>query len=83
MNAPVLEAIILLSQNLDIEMIAEGVETPEQAEWLVRHGVWRHQGWLYAKAERVDALLRQQWPAATQPVPVQVARKIKKTAPAE
>lgn len=82
-NAPVLEAIIHLSQNLDIDIIAEGVETSQQAEWLLRHGVWRHQGWLYAKAERVDALLRQQWPAAAQPVPVQVARKIKKTAPAE
>ncbi len=65
MNAPVLEAIILLSQNLDIEMIAEGVETPEQAEWLVRHGVWRHQGWLYARAERIDALLRMHWPVVT------------------
>lgn len=64
-NAPVLEAIILLSQNLDIEMIAEGVETPEQAEWLVRHGVWRHQGWLYARAERIDALLRMHWPVVT------------------
>ncbi len=61
-NAPVLEAIILLSQNLDIDMIAEGVETPEHASWLVRHGVWRHQGWLYAKAERIDALLRMHWP---------------------
>lgn len=62
-NAPVLEAIIHLSQNLDIDIIAEGVETRQQAEWLLRHGVWRHQGWLYSRAERVDALLRQKWPA--------------------
>jgi sensor c-di-GMP phosphodiesterase-like protein len=82
-NAPVLEAIIQLSQNLDIDIIAEGVETSQQAEWLLRHGVWRHQGWLYARAERVDALLRQQWPAATLPFPAQVARKIKRKAPAE
>lgn len=61
-NAPVLEAIINLSQNLDIQVIAEGVETQSQAEWLVRHGVWRHQGWLYAKAEKAEALLRHQWP---------------------
>ena len=82
-NAPVLEAIIQLSQNLDIDIIAEGVETRQQAEWLLRHGVWRHQGWLYAKAERVDALLRQQWPVATLPFPAQVARQIKKKTPAE
>lgn len=62
-NAPVLEAIINLSQNLDIQVIAEGVETQAQAEWLVRHGVWRHQGWLYSKAEKAEALLRRQWPA--------------------
>jgi sensor c-di-GMP phosphodiesterase-like protein len=62
-NAPVLEAIIQLSQSLEIDIIAEGVETRQQAEWLLRHGVWRHQGWLYSRAERVDALLRQKWPA--------------------
>jgi sensor c-di-GMP phosphodiesterase-like protein len=61
-NAPVLEAIINLSQGLDMGIIAEGVETQEQADWLLRHGVWRHQGWLYAKGERIDALLRMQWP---------------------
>lgn len=61
-NAPVLEAIINLSQSMDIEMIAEGVETKAQSEWLVRHGVWRHQGWLYAKAEKADALLRLHFP---------------------
>ncbi len=32
-NAPVLEAIIQLSQSLDIDIIAEGVETHQQAEW--------------------------------------------------
>jgi sensor c-di-GMP phosphodiesterase-like protein len=61
-NAPVLEAIINLSQSLEIGIIAEGVETQEQADWLLRHGVWRHQGWLYAKGEQVDALVSMQWP---------------------
>ncbi len=61
-NAPVLEAIIHLSHNLEMQVIAEGVETMAQSEWLIRHGVYRHQGWLYAKAERAEALLRLQWP---------------------
>lgn len=61
-NAPVLEAIIHLSQNLEMQVIAEGVETMAQSEWLVRHGVYRHQGWLYAKAEKADVLLQLQWP---------------------
>jgi|GEM_PF-2035283 Predicted signal transduction protein containing sensor and EAL domains len=63
-NAPVLEAIIQLSQNMDIDIVAEGVETIEQAAWLIRHGVWRHQGWLYAKGEPIDALMAIHWPAA-------------------
>lgn len=74
-NAPVLEAIIQLSQNLDIDIIAEGVETRQQAEWLLRHGVWRHQGWLYARAERVDALLRLQWPAANHRINSTIMRR--------
>jgi len=65
-NAPVLEAIINLSQGLDMDIIAEGVETKEQADWLLRHGVWRHQGWLYAKGERVDVLMSMQWPWVSQ-----------------
>ena len=77
-NAPVLEAIIQLSQSLDIDIIAEGVETRQQAEWLLRHGVWRHQGWLYARAERVEALLRQQWPPMNRPVVMPMTGRNKK-----
>lgn len=46
----VLEAITHLGATLGVEMVAEGVETPEQHEHLKARGVQMGQGWLYAKA---------------------------------
>jgi EAL domain-containing protein (putative c-di-GMP-specific phosphodiesterase class I) len=37
-------AIIVLAQNLGLELIAEGVESPEQAEFLADNGCTRIQG---------------------------------------
>lgn len=42
--------IIALARSLSLESLAEGVETPEQAEWLKARGVKYAQGWLYSKA---------------------------------
>ncbi|MBL4640050.1 MAG: EAL domain-containing response regulator [Kordiimonadaceae bacterium] len=44
----VLETGIQLAQNLSLSYIAEGVETPEQAELLISLGCSQHQGFLYA-----------------------------------
>jgi diguanylate cyclase (GGDEF)-like protein len=43
-------AIIALSQSLEIDIVAEGVETDEQRLFLERFGELEIQGWLYAKA---------------------------------
>ena len=44
-----LDSIIAFGHESDMEMIAEGVETLEQVDYLHRHGVHLIQGYVYAK----------------------------------
>ncbi|SNY73760.1 EAL domain-containing protein [Enterobacter sp. CC120223-11] len=48
-NSTVTDIIIALGHRLNIELVAEGVETPQQAHYLRQHGVSILQGYLYAK----------------------------------
>lgn len=48
-NAPVLNSIIELAHQLNVEIIAEGIEHAYQAEYLKAKGVKLHQGYYYAK----------------------------------
>tara|TARA_B100000678_G_scaffold63617_1_gene51870 strand:+ start:83 stop:928 length:846 start_codon:yes stop_codon:yes gene_type:complete len=45
----ILEHIITLARQLDITLIAEGVEKLEEARWLYRHGIARQQGYWFAR----------------------------------
>ena len=48
-NSTVTDIIIALGQRLNVELVAEGVETQEEARYLQQHGVHFLQGYLYAQ----------------------------------
>lgn len=49
-------AIIGLARSLSLEMVAEGIETQVQADFLIRNGVEFGQGWLFARPGSVAVL---------------------------
>jgi EAL domain-containing protein (putative c-di-GMP-specific phosphodiesterase class I) len=56
-DTAIVSAIVGLAGALNIDVIAEGVESVDQQEALTAIGVRRMQGWLYARAMKPDALL--------------------------
>ncbi|MBL0163926.1 MAG: EAL domain-containing protein [Xanthomonadales bacterium] len=56
-DAAIVSAIVGLAGDLNLDVIAEGVESIEQQHALTTIGVRRMQGWLYARAMNQEALL--------------------------
>jgi EAL domain-containing protein (putative c-di-GMP-specific phosphodiesterase class I) len=52
---PIARAIVELGRSLDLRVVAEGIERPEQAEWLVSLGCPLGQGYLFSRPLGVDA----------------------------
>lgn len=48
-SCQLVKTIIMMARNLDISMIAEGVETQEQVEWLRNNNCEQAQGYYYSK----------------------------------
>ncbi|MCK7545043.1 EAL domain-containing protein [Marinobacter bryozoorum] len=48
-SSAIVESIIGLARGLDLEVIAEGVETDEQRDWLFSHGCTDFQGYLFGR----------------------------------
>ncbi len=51
--------LIGMAVSMKLIIVCEGVETRAQADFLQQHGVKYAQGWLFAKAQPMDELLRQ------------------------
>lgn len=56
-TSPVVLHIIDMARTLGMKIVAEGVETPEQEQFLKTQGVQFAQGWLYSKSLPVDKLV--------------------------
>jgi diguanylate cyclase (GGDEF)-like protein len=55
-QAAVATAVVQIAQALDLDVVAEGVETPEQAQLLRRLGYRRAQGFLYHRPQPPEQL---------------------------
>lgn len=55
-DAEIVKAIILMTQALKLDVIAEGVETKEQFALLSQYGCKQFQGYLFSKPVDIDAL---------------------------
>lgn len=51
------EAVIQIASRVGMQVIAEGVETQEQADWMLQHGCPQAQGYLFAKPMECSELL--------------------------
>jgi len=62
-DAAIVRTILALARSLDLSVVAEGVETPGQFEFLQRHGCQAFQGYLFARPMPAEMLERALLPA--------------------
>lgn len=53
-DAAIVVTIIRLAQSMELSVIAEGVETKAQRDWLEGHGCYRYQGYYFGKPVAID-----------------------------
>ncbi|QDQ01514.1 EAL domain-containing protein [Lysinibacillus fusiformis] len=57
-NEAIIKAIISMSHNLGLEVIAEGIEEPSQVAFLKRHQCQKGQGYFYNKPLPVESIVK-------------------------
>ncbi len=55
-NAALVKSILSLGRALDVNVIAEGVETPEQRDFLARSGCRNFQGFYFSRPEEIESV---------------------------
>ncbi|KOP79256.1 diguanylate cyclase [Lysinibacillus sp. FJAT-14745] len=58
-NEAIIKAIISMSHNLGLEVIAEGIEEPSQVDFLKHHRCQKGQGYLYNKPLPVETIVNE------------------------
>lgn len=53
-DASIARMIIRLAQSMELTVIAEGVETKEQRDWLEREGCFKYQGYYFGKPVAIE-----------------------------
>ncbi len=66
-NAAIVRAIVTLARSLELEVVAEGVETEEQRAFLLREGCREAQGFLFAAPLPPERFAREWLPRAAVP----------------
>jgi EAL domain-containing protein (putative c-di-GMP-specific phosphodiesterase class I) len=56
-DAALVETILSVARHMHLKVVAEGVETEAQADFLNRHGTVIHQGYLYGRPEPAEVWL--------------------------
>jgi len=56
-NAVIVEMIISIAKHMNLDVIAEGVETQEELDWVYQRGCNKYQGYLFSKPVEADKFI--------------------------
>ncbi len=57
-STAIVDAMITLARSLELNLVAEGIETPEVANYLTAHGCWGGQGYLFDRPLTAEAAMQ-------------------------
>ena len=80
-DAAIVRTILALAESLDLAVVAEGVETQGQLDFLVSHGCRAFQGYLFGRPAPMQVMLASLRPAPA-PTPVSASASASVSAPA-
>lgn len=66
--AAIVRGVLRMAADLGVQIVAEGVETKEQLDWLTSHGCGNVQGFLISRPVSADEVLALMWGHADPPV---------------